>query len=159
VSRMQRARTWWTQRNARERSMLALMLAAIAAFALWYGMLSPTRAVREAAQQRYDLALDDLRTVQASVDTLQGMGPTRPQQAQALATAIEARAVESGVALSRQRRDSAGQLVVELDGVTAPVLFAWLQALQSGDGIEASSVRAERAGARLRAEVTFVTAP
>jgi len=158
VSRLQRAGTWWSQRNARERSLLSLMLAAIAAFGFWYGLLWPARAARDAAQQRYDLALADLRTVQASVDALQRMGPARPQQAQALAAAIEARAVESGVALSRQRRDSEGQLVVELDGVPAKALFAWLQALRTGDGIEASGIRAERSGARLRAEVTFVAA-
>lgn len=158
MSRIERAVQWWSQRNPRERAMLLLMLAALGAFGFWYGLIWPARAVRDAAQQRYDRALADLRVVQATVHALESTGPAPTHAPEVIAPALEARARESGIALSRQRRDGAGQLVVEMDAVSSRALFAWLEALRTGDGIEAARVEAERTDAQLRAKVVFPAA-
>ncbi len=60
MSSFQRLHHWWTQRNRREQAMLAVMFAAVAAFAFWYGMLSPARALREAARRDYSAAVRQL---------------------------------------------------------------------------------------------------
>jgi general secretion pathway protein M len=157
VSSFQRLHHWWTQRNRREQAMLAVMFAAIAAFAFWYGMLSPARALREAARRDYSAAVRQLHRVQADASQLQALADQRPADRDALAGLIEQSAAQAGVALSRQRRDSQDQWVVEMDAVDAPALLAWLDRLQA-QGVQPVALVAERDGARLRAQATFVPA-
>ena len=52
-ARAQRVRHWWRQREPRERWMLGVMVAAVAAFVLWYGVMVPLHTAADAAHQRH----------------------------------------------------------------------------------------------------------
>ncbi len=160
MSAVGRLRPWWQARDQRERLMLTVMSVALAAFATWYGLFVPLRHLRDASQARYDRSLVELRQVQASarlhaVDKGDGPALERDQSTRLVLQGAEA----TGMAVSRRRTDSDGNLVLGLDSVAAPALFAWLDTLQEDHGLAPRSLQIERTGATLRAEVAFGTDP
>src|SRR3546814_6171742 len=75
-------RTWWSTREPRERVLLGLMFAALAAFAYWYALLEPMRRVRDLARTSHALASSELsvvRTDAATIDALRRQRPPAPQ--------------------------------------------------------------------------------
>lgn len=52
-----RASAWWHARAPRERWMLVVMFAAVAAFAAWFGLLAPLDSARERAADRHAAAI------------------------------------------------------------------------------------------------------
>ena len=152
--------SWWRGRNGRERLMLAVMLASLAAFALWFGVLWPARALRDSAQDRYDRAVSQLRETQASagrIASLQQALPTRSQAEPASRTILDS-AASAGIGVSRQRQDVNDRFVVEIDSATPQALFAWLETLRRERGLAPQALKVERLGAGVRAELAFSSA-
>lgn len=152
------ASAWWRARNTRERAMLLVMSAALAAFAWWYGLLVPLRLWRAEAQGRYDRAAVEWLAVHDAGAAIRDLSAGRPRDPATLAAAVLQAAEDAGVAVSRQRHDAQGRLALEVDAADAPALFEWLDTLQRQHAIAADRVLVERRDGRLRAELGFRTA-
>ncbi|GGK09797.1 type II secretion system protein GspM [Luteimonas terricola] len=152
-----RVLAWWRGREPRERAMLAVMAALLAAFAWWYGLMWPLRAMRDGAEARHDRAAVALQAVQADVAALATAGATPPAAAtgEALQRVVLDSLREAGLAPGRQRTAADGAFVLEFERVASPALFGWLGHLADDGGLAPSSLRVERADGHLRAEVGF----
>lgn len=151
---------WWRTRNPRERLMLAVMLASLAAFALWFGLLWPARALRDSARDGYDRAALQLREVQGSAERISAFEqalPARPQAGPASRIVLDS-AAGAGIGVSRQRQDGSDRFVVEIDSVSSQALFTWLDALRREHGLAPQTLKVERAGAGVRANLAFPSA-
>src|SRR5690606_34522864 len=138
-----RFRAWWQGRAPRERAMLALMAAMLAAFAWWYGLLWPLRVLRDDAGAHYDRAALALQAAGA------------PRGGVARQRDLLERARAAGLVPSRQRTAADGTFVLEFERIPAPALFGWLGGLADRDALAPASLRVERADGHLRAEVGF----
>ena len=151
-----RSTAWWQGREPRERVMLAVMALLVAAFAWWYGLLWPLRALRDGAEAHLDRAAVALLAVEAEVAILAASGAPAPAASgEAQQHRILASLREAGLTPSRQRTAADGAFVLEFDRVGSPELFGWLGQLATGDGLAPSSLRVERADGRLQAEAGF----
>lgn len=157
---MNALRTWWQALAPRERVMVSVMLVAIAAFAGWYGVLSPLRHARDAAQARY------LRAVAALHETDAGLAALAASRDSGTALRGRARddlivdsAGAAGVAISRRDSEGDGSFVVGIDGAAADALFAWLDTLRDEHGIAPFALEIDKRDGRLRAELRFAPAP
>lgn len=151
-------RAWWQQREPRERAMLVLMCAAIAAFVLWYGVFSPLRRAGEAAQARHVRAAAELARVRAEVDRialLQAQLPARPADPAALKQAVLATAAQAGLRIGNAREDGGG-LEIESESATPAQLFGWLDALRREHGLAPAALSVARNQQRLRVQARFV---
>ncbi len=149
---------WWRARAPRERAMLSVMAAMLAAFAWWYGLMWPLRTLRDSAGDRYDHAVTTLQAAQAGVAALSAGGaegaPPIALEGEALQRRVLDSASADGLTPSRQRTAADGAFVLEFERVASPALFGWLGTL-AGDGLAPSSLRVAPADGRLRAEVGF----
>ena len=148
---------WWRGREPRERAMLMVMAAMLAAFAWWYGLLGPLRALDAAAGARFQRAAADLRAVEAELAALpEGVstGAAGPR-GEGLQRWLLDSARAAGLAPSRHRVTGDGAVVIGFDRVPSAALFAWLGRLADAPGMAPSSLRVERSDGQLRAEVGF----
>lgn len=148
---------WWRGREPRERAMLAVMAALLAAFAWWYGLLWPLRAVRDAAATRHDhaaLALQALRTDVAAL-AADGAVPPAAMTGEALQRRVLDSLRDAGLAPGRQRMAADGAFLLGFERVPSPALFSWLGGLADEGGLAPSTLRVERADGGLRADVGF----
>ncbi|MGY1457112.1 type II secretion system protein GspM [Luteimonas sp. A534] len=152
-----RIQAWWRRREPREHAMLAAMAVLLAAFAWWYGLLWPLRAMRDGAQAHHHRAVVALQAAQADVAALATAGATLPDAAtgDALQRVILDSLRDAGLAPSRQRTAADGAFLLEFERVASPALFGWLGRLADEDGLAPASLRVERADGRLRVEVGF----
>lgn len=149
---------FWRNRAPRERAMLAVMVAMLCAFAWWYGLMWPLRALRDDAGAHYDRAVAALQVAQGAVATLPagragGIAPAATDGA-ALQRHVLDSARAGGLAPGSQRTAADGAFMLEFERVPAPTLFAWLGRL-ADEGLAPSSLRVEPADGRLRAQVGF----
>jgi general secretion pathway protein M len=147
---------WWQTRAPRERLMLGVMAAAIAAFALWLGVLRPLQAWTDAARERHARAAVDLDHVEAAVRDIHAAEKERPAQpaGDEFRRAILDAAASVQVPVARQRTDGAA-LVVGIDAVTAPALFSWLDHLRAAHGLAPASLEIDKRNGALRVEAAF----
>ncbi|MEB2110815.1 type II secretion system protein GspM [Xanthomonas campestris pv. campestris] len=139
-----RSHRWWQQRAPRERVMLAVMGAAIAAFIAWYAILVPLRQWRSAAQARYDTAAQAL---------LDAQGRQR-RAAVTLADILQA-ARDAGVATGPAPRAVAGAVELQIDAVNSPTLFAWLERLRTAHGLAPTQLQITRHAQQLQVRSRF----
>lgn len=154
----QRIRTWWQQREPRERWMLGAMVAAVAAFVLWYGVLVPLRAAADAAHGRHDRATLVLLEAELQLAQLQALDQrdiTPPGDAATLKAAVLASAGRAGLAVSREREDGTGGFGLEADAATPRQLFAWLDDLRLRYGLAPATLSVARTADQLRVQAIF----
>ncbi len=152
-------RPWWRTRSPREQLMLAVMLASLGAFALWFGLLWPARVLRDSARDGYDRAALQLREVQASAGRVAAFEQALPTpQAGPVSRIVMDSAARAGVGVSRQRQDGSDRFVVEIDSVPPQLLYAWLDTLRREHGLVPLAMRIERMGAGVRASLAFASA-
>ncbi|QDW65998.1 type II secretion system protein GspM [Luteimonas granuli] len=156
MSALGRILAWYRGRGSRERAMLATMALLLAAFAWWYGLLWPLRALRDGTEARHDRAAAALQAIEAEVAALTASGAAVPPPSggEALQRRILDDVRDAGLAPSRQRSAADGAFVLEFERVGSAELFGWLGGL-AGHGLAPSSLRVERADGQLRAEVGF----
>ena len=153
-------RRWWQGREPRERAMLATMAAMLAAFAWWYGLLWPLRALREEAEARHARAVATLHAAEAAAAALGTSAAATAQRpgGEALQRLLLDSTREAGLAPSRQRTAPDGSFVLEFERVASPALFGWLGGLVDTHGIAPASLRVERTDGQLRVEAGFAGA-
>lgn len=133
----------WLAFSPRERAMLGLMAAAIAAFAYAYGLALPLSRWAEAAQARHQLAIAEHAQVQRIVADIASMpAASAPAAAQTLADSASA----LGLEVESANVQASGQVRVVLAPAAPDLLFAWIEQqrlagqpplaarLQSGEG-------------------------
>lgn len=153
---MHALQAWWRGRQPRERAMLAVMAALLAAFAWWYGLLWPLRALRDDAGERHDRAAHALQEARVQAAALAGRPAALPPgDRDALLRLLHDSTREAGLVPGRQRSAADGAVVLEFERVEAPVLFGWLGRLADEAGLAPSLLQVQRADGRLRAEVGF----
>lgn len=151
-------RGWWQARDARERRMLWWMLAALSAFAWWYGVLAPLHHARDAAHAAHQRAAGTLATARAGEALLSaqaGGDARRPSTTEALSAAVEETARSAGVAISRGREGEPGEWVLEIDAVDYDGLVAWLDALRQRHRLAPDALHATTEHGRLRVQARF----
>lgn len=151
---------WWQARDRRERWMLGVMSAMLGAFVLWYGIVTPLRHAKTAAQAHYDRAAIDLIAVEANARAIKALlerQPVRPD-GDAFASTVLDSAKAAAVPISHQRTDADGVLTVGIDAVQASALFGWLDALRRQHGIAPQAVTIAEANGSLRVELRFAAA-
>ncbi len=137
---------WWQGRAPRERIMVSVMVVAIAAFIGWYALLVPLRHWRSSAQARYDQAAEALLVARAShAGTVAAIPLARIAQS----------ARDATITITRQQRSPTGTLAVQIDTVTSPVLFAWLEQLRQRHGLTPSALEITRHDGQLQVRCTF----
>lgn len=151
---------WWRQRAPRERAMLVLMAAAIAAFVSWYGAFVPLRDARDAAQARHARAVADLARVRAELGQLSDLQERLPAQPapEALEQAVRESAAQAGFPLGQAPDSGDGHFRIRSEAATPAQLFAWLDALRMQHGLAPISLSVARNQERLRVEASFRTA-
>jgi general secretion pathway protein M len=149
---------WWSGRDRRERRMLAVMLALLAAFAWWYGLMWPLRALHVDARARHDDAALSLQAAEALAAASRARGAALPVPAHGdvLVRRLLDHGQAAGVVVSRHRTDAGGSVVLTLDRVPAPRLFAWLDGIEREFGVVPASMQVTRGDAGgVRAELAF----
>jgi general secretion pathway protein M len=153
-----RLRAWWAGRELRERRMLAAMLAMLAAFAWWYGLMWPLQALHADARARHDRAAMAVQAADALAAAARARPamPPLPAGTDALVRRLLDHAQSAGVAVSRHRTNAGGSVSLSVDRVPAPRLFAWLEALERDAGLAPASLQVVRGDAGgVRAELAF----
>jgi general secretion pathway protein M len=152
----QRAAKWWQARDGRERRMLAVMCAALAAFAWWYGLVAPMQRMREAARSDYLQTVREVQAMAADLEriaALRGSG-RRPPTAETLPRIVLSSATGAGLAISRQRGQDDG-FEIGIDSAETAQVFGWLDALRQQHGIAPEMLEIERRNGAVRVEARF----
>ncbi|ATS20101.1 MULTISPECIES: type II secretion system protein GspM [Xanthomonas] len=149
---VQRGTHWWQARAPRERRMLGVMCAALAAFVGWYALYMPLRHWHDRAWARYADAAQlvlDASAQAASTGRAAAPGPA------ALAEIIASSARDAGVDITSQHRSAAGGVEVQIDAVSAATLFGWLERLRQAHGLVPTHLRVAREQGQLRVRCGF----
>lgn len=148
---------WWHARAPRERWMLAVMCAAIAAFVAWYALLAPLQALRQRAADRHAAAVMDMAEIERGLEAIaaaEANGAARVPPA-ALHQLVTDSAGAAGINFDRREVAADGGLEITVDAVAAATLFNWLDGLRLEHAVAPMAVDVERREGRLRAQLRF----
>lgn len=152
MSFAERFRGWWQARDGRERRMLALMFAMLAAFAWWYGLAAPLQRLRDAARNEY---LQDMRDGQATAAGLERLATARAgTPATDPEPAVLSAARSAGVAISRQREHD-GHFEIGIDSAEPATVLAWIDQLRERHGRVPDTLIIERHNGAVRVRASF----
>lgn len=138
---------WWSRQSGRERGLVLVLLGLLVATGYWFLGLAPGLSSLEQSKSRYTATVRELADVSALANRVQDASVALPSGNRALSAAqsagtpeqarilITQLATESGVALTRQRPQSDGSLVVEADSVALGSFYNWLAALRDDMGL------------------------
>ena len=144
-----RVRDAWVARTPRERLMLTVMGAALGAFALWFGLVSPTLTWRRDAMDRHLQAALAQATVHAA-----GQSSTAGDVVSAQ-TRVARLAKEHG--LDAAIAVAGDQVEVRIEAAPAQHLFGWIAALEANQIALRSLSVLENADATVQAEIAMVS--
>jgi len=115
---------WWEARSARERMLLAIMLALLAIVLAWLVVIRPLADALEAARHRHDAAAVALAEARAA----------RPAAVPAAAGPADSIVAETAAAAgftgARIARLGPGRAGVAVDSARPQALFAWVAAME-----------------------------
>lgn len=151
------ATRWWLAREPREKTMLTVMLVAMAAFVWWYGLLAPLRDLREQSRLRYDHSAAEWMAVSAAAAVFREQAATGPRDDAALAATVLDAAQDAGIAVSRQRTVAPGTFAAGVDAVDAPQLLGWLERSHREHHLLVLQALIGKRDGRLQAEITFTS--
>lgn len=121
---------WWSGRTPRERHMLIVMIALLAAVIVWLAVVQPVLAWRVAAAGRAEAAAATLAEVRTAVAALAPARPAGPPPAEGLEPLIRRTAATAGLEVVTVMSPT-GQLGFQLSSVGSGGLFTWLSALET----------------------------
>ncbi|MEG8222752.1 type II secretion system protein M [Sphingomonas sp. HH69] len=141
---MERMKSLWAERSAREQVMLGVMFALLAGVILWFGVAMPLDRAQVAARDDLRAATDRNAAVRAAVKQLKAL----PRNAQAAGPSapidqlVGQSAGEAGLTLERAQAQGADRMDIAIASVRPVALFSWLATL------EAQGVRVDTMSAR-----------
>jgi len=149
---------YWASRSPRERVLILLAGALIAALLLNVLMIRPLRAAKAEAASSVAVASRTLDAVSAArPDARTGAGQvTLTVAGEDLRSRLVDLATQRGLAVSRLQSNERGAIIIQFDQASAQVLFAWLEAAerQLGAMPAEASIFAEASGT-VRASFEF----
>lgn len=132
---------WWRDRSPRERWLLGVMLALLAALLVWLALLRPLAAARVTADA--DAAVAQARL--ADTGALAGAIKARPSATAApVLDVLNRRLAEAGLQATRLEAQGGGQALVEIGAVNGRLLLGWAAALEQRDGLVIDDLSASR---------------
>lgn len=132
---------WWQDRSRRERVLIGIMLALLAAATLWLGVWQPITGLRAAAEADARLAAARLAQARAHVAAIAARPATSGGQ---LTELVGQRLSQAGLQAARMDASGNGQLEVELAAVNGRLLLGWAAALEQRDGLVIEQLEASR---------------
>jgi general secretion pathway protein M len=147
-------RGWWDGRTARERGMLAVMLALIAAVLIWLLVVRPAWGWRAAAAERLATAQAEKTEVAAGLRALSPASarPERRADAEGLEPLVRRTAETAGLTVDLGM-DPDGGLGFRITGAGSAQVFGWLAVLEADHGVQIRSLGVvENADATLNVE-------
>lgn len=146
---------WWEGRSLRERRMLTVMLALIAATAVWLGVVRPLFGWREAAAENRARAEAEHGAVLAAVARLAPIRTAAPADARGLEPTVRQTAEAAGLTITTGM-DASGRLGFRIDRGSTAAVFGWLSGLKTAQGLDPVSLGViENADATLQVEGAF----
>lgn len=139
-----RSRTWWDERQARERVLIAGLAAVLTVFVILNVFWRPVHQARQNAITEirlYDALAVRLKAAGPTLRAPIGTGPVGPPQAIVTSTAGEA-----ALAI-RQIEQQGTQTRVVLDGADFVKLVQWLERLEREAGLSVADAELERQAA------------
>ncbi len=136
-------RAAFAERSLRERWMLGVMTALIAAVILWLGVARPVDALRRSARADLMIAVDRNAAIATKVKLLK----TLPASAASVSAGtpidqyVGQSAAEAGLTLDRADAQGADRIDTAIASVRPIALFSWLSALE-GQGIRVETMSA-----------------
>jgi len=149
----------WTDRNARERRLLAVAGGLLALLLLWQFVLKPVADYRANARLAYERAQARLVTMQRSAgEAMALMAERRGGQAKAaedVRGAAMASARAKGVTVTRLQPMEDGGVTLWIDGADTRILYDWVVMLERDHGITVikASLSANDGAATVRAQL------
>lgn len=129
---IENAKTWWAERSARERTMLSVMMAFVALFAIWFIIISPLASALEASKMRHARSVTDLATVHDKSAALRKLTANPPPPLGApLTTFITLSAGEVGFTLSRNDAVGTDKASITIATAKPPAVLTWLSSLDT----------------------------
>ncbi len=141
---MERWKTLWDERSPRERWMLGVMFALLAAVVLWLGVVRPLDLAQRSAREALSEATDRNAAIRAKAKLLKSLprGATAASSGTPLDQFVGQSAGEAGLTLERAQAQGADRMDIAIASVRPVALFTWLA------GLEAQGVRVETMSAR-----------
>ena len=139
---MTEIRAWWAVRSLREKRLLLVMLALLAAAIVWFGLLRPlSDALSDARRRQADAAvlLGETEARASAARSLSGIGSTGAATVSGpLDADIRTRADQAGFVLGSVNLLDAARVRVTIAQARPAALFAWIAGLeQAGLLVEA----------------------
>lgn len=129
-------RPWWLDRSPREQSMLLGLAGLLALLLLWLAVLRPLADARRAAETRLQVATASLGEARRLATAIHGAEARAAASASMpLPRLIEQRLAAAGITAGTVEAQSDGSIRLAIAAVRAPVLIAWLTALEQRDGL------------------------
>ena len=138
-----RLRQFWNERSARERQLLAVMLALFALLIIVFGIVRPLSRATIAARARLDRVTLEGGQITAALDTLGDAKRevTTPLN-MALPVAVSQSAGAAGFTLATLEGRGPDRVGIAIPSAKSPALFTWLRTLaQQGVFVERLTVR------------------
>ncbi|MGF1605438.1 MAG: type II secretion system protein GspM [Rhodothalassiaceae bacterium] len=129
---------WWQGLTARERLLIAMMVATMLAVAIYFGVYRPLTGYHAQAVRAYAAAQDMAQEVAiglARADQLEQQAERRPAVRESVRVAAGQTARALGLTISRLQPGQDGRVTLWLDEVAAPLLFQWLAELETAHGV------------------------
>lgn len=161
MSRLDPVIGWWEGRTQRERILLGVMAALLAAVIAWYGVIAPIGAWKADAAERRAEAAADLQSVEADLARLNTAASAAPVGTGEPIEPLLIRTAEAaGLTIDRQQAEADGAQTVWLQAVPPQAVFGWIAQLEQAHGVTVSNITALKSpsGSGLDVQVSFRSA-
>lgn len=145
-------KTWWTEREPRERHLILTAIVISAAIVLYQFIFVPSQNFMAAQSQRYRTTLAEYSDVRSAAATAQSRAEPASSR-QPLQSLLTNTAGLYGLTITRLSPAEDDGLNLWLDGVSPQLLYAWVGDLETSHG-----VRVGKASVRLDQDSNSVSA-
>ena len=151
-----RLKALWLARTARERWLLAVMLALVALVLVWLLVLRPLSDMLSAARQRHGEAVAALAEARSQAAAIAALEKNRPTAfAGPIDTAVAASASQAGFQLSGLQPEGAGRVSLAIGAAKPQALFGWIAGLEAQGYIVQSLTATSNPDRTLSAQVVL----
>lgn len=131
-----RLKALWSARTPRERWLIGMMLALLAAVLVWLLVLRPLGDMLSGAKERHGRALAALAEARADAAAIRSLEKrAAPPPGAALDALVGRAAAEAGFSLARLEAQGEGRVVIVIDAARPQVLFGWISDLEAQRGL------------------------
>ncbi len=140
-------RDWWTGRTPRQRILLMVLAALVAAMIAWLGIWRPVNSFLDTARTAQGEALDRLSRTQAMVAEAKRVGKGEAGAALDVGAVINQSAIEAGFTLAKNEQRQPGAFAIAISAAKSRALFIWLGGLErQGIVAQSATIRANGDG-------------